>query len=94
MVTRDDHWELPLWLKYHVHEFDRLAILDGSDSKTSRALVQSAASKYSNVIYSHESDFNHSSEALIKKTDNGLRSLAWSLLNETELLGKKLMQII
>jgi len=84
MVTRSDHWVMSTWLKYYASAFCQLAVLDGSVSLLQREIIKNATLKYSNVIYAHESKFGN----ITHKTDNGLRGIAFSLLDQENVIGK------
>ena len=86
MVTRSEHWVMHKWLDFHIDQFTKLVILDGTTDESSRNMVKNAVSMYPNIIYVHESSVA-SDPRILNKTDNGLRELAFSFLNKEEVLG-------
>lgn len=85
MVTRSDHWVIQTWLHYYAPVFHQLALLDGTVNISHRKMIKNATLQYPNVIYAHESQFLNVS---YKKTDNGLRGIAFSLLDQENVIGK------
>ena len=83
MVSRETHWVIRAWLEIHVSEFEKVVILDGSTSATASQYIGKIAQAYPNVLYVHEGSVKITG----KKTDNGLRGIAWSFLNVSEVLG-------
>ena len=85
MVSSNDHWVMKTWLYHYANQFEKLVILDGSKSSKAKAAIHAATKPFSNVIYSHESA--HRGAGLVNKSDNGLRYIAFELLNKTKVLG-------
>jgi hypothetical protein len=89
MVTRSSHWFIKTWLAVHAYQFSRLAILDGTSKTKHRNFIASVVRQYPNIIYLNENDLNQTDPKFIQlshKTDNGLRNIAWSLLNLSDVL--------
>jgi hypothetical protein len=83
MVTRSDHWVMTTWLKNYASAFRQLAVLDGTMSLSQREIVKASTLFYPNVIYAHESQFGN----ITHKTDNGLRGIAFSMLDQEKVIG-------
>ena len=87
MVTRSEHWVIQTWLNTHAGEFEQLVILDGTELEFHQEKIKSWASKFANVKYQHERDFKFDIR-LKHKTDNNLRSLVFSMLDQEHILNQ------
>lgn len=87
MVARSEHWVLHTWLKLYAHEFDELVILDGSILSEHTRIMRTAVSNYTNIKYIHESEVVPALSSSSSRTDNSLRGIAWTYLDQSSVLG-------